>query len=62
MAYLGYPILGDTVYAGHFKFKKIFDRHLLHAAKLEFQHPITKKRLRLVAELPEVLSELIKKG
>ena len=60
MAYLGYPILGDTVYAEKFKFKKILDRHLLHAAKLEFQHPITKKRLRLMAELPDVLSELLK--
>ncbi len=60
MAHLGYPILGDTIYAENFKFKKILDRHLLHAAKLEFQHPITKKRLRLVAEMPEVFKELLK--
>ncbi len=59
MAHLGYPILGDSIYAENFKFKKILDRHLLHAAKLEFQHPITKKRLRLVAELPEVFKELL---
>ena len=62
MAHLGYPILGDTVYAQNFKFKKIFDRHLLHAAKLEFKHPITKKRLRLVAELPVEFVDLIKGG
>ncbi len=59
MAYLGYPILGDTIYAENFKFKKLFDRHLLHAAKLEFKHPITKKRLRLEAELPAEFKELL---
>ncbi len=59
MAHLGYPILGDTIYAENFKFKKILDRHLLHAAKLEFQHPITKKRLRLLAEMPMVFKELL---
>ncbi len=59
MAHMGYPILGDSIYAEKFKFKKILDRHLLHAAKLEFQHPITKKRLRLMAESPREFKELL---
>jgi 23S rRNA pseudouridine1911/1915/1917 synthase len=36
-SHLGYPLLGDTLYGG----KPLFKRQALHAAKLEFTHPIT---------------------
>ncbi|MCH1627633.1 RluA family pseudouridine synthase [Fredinandcohnia quinoae] len=37
MSYLGYPLIGDTLYGG----KPIVPRQALHAAKLKLQHPIT---------------------
>jgi 23S rRNA pseudouridine1911/1915/1917 synthase len=58
-AYLGHPILGDTIYAENFKCKKIFDRHLLHAYKLSFKHPMTGVSLNLVSELPEDFKRLV---
>jgi len=51
-AYLGHPILGDTIYGDRFKCKKIFERHLLHAYRLSFKHPLTNEQLDLEAPLP----------
>lgn len=36
-SHLGHPLSGDTLYGG----KPLFKRQALHAAKLEFAHPIT---------------------
>lgn len=36
-SHIGHPLLGDILYGG----KPLFDRQALHAAKLEFTHPIT---------------------
>jgi RluA family pseudouridine synthase len=58
-AYLGHPILGDTVYGEKFRCKKIFDRHLLHAYKLSFKHPVTGVNLRLISELPDDFKKLV---
>ena len=49
MKHLGYPILGDSVY-GRTDAEK---RQMLHAYKLEFQHPITEENLEFIAKLPE---------
>ncbi|MDR3182040.1 MAG: RluA family pseudouridine synthase [Planctomycetaceae bacterium] len=45
----GYPILGDIKYGSRLSFR---DGIALHAWKLRFDHPITKERIELVAELP----------
>jgi RluA family pseudouridine synthase len=58
-AYLGHPILGDTVYGEKFRCKKIFDRHLLHAYKLSFKHPVTGVNLQLISDLPEDFKKLV---
>ena len=47
MKYLGHPILGDSVYGENFKYKKAFSRHMLHALKLKFKHPISNENLEL---------------
>lgn len=60
MAFMGHPILGDTIYAESFRSGIILNRHILHAANLELNHPITKKRLRLKAPRPEDLEKLLK--
>ncbi len=49
MKYMGYPILGDSVY-GRVDSEK---RQMLHAYKLEFLHPITKEKMEIIAELPD---------
>jgi len=47
---LNHPILGDEVYG---RTSKHANRQMLHAYKLEFIHPITKKEMKIVGELPE---------
>jgi 23S rRNA pseudouridine1911/1915/1917 synthase len=49
--YLGYPILGDTVYGGRHAGQ--FSRQMLHAWKLGFEHPRGKRRMDFEAPLPE---------
>ena len=51
MAYLGHPILGDSVYGENFKHKELYTRHLLHARRLEFTLP-NKEAISLESELP----------
>ena len=61
MSQIGYPIVGDSVYSNG---KNPFGvtGQMLHAAKLNFKHPITNKELNLEAPLPkyflDVLNEL----
>lgn len=59
LADIGYPVLGDTIYATRFISKKKPKRHLLHAKFLDFIHPFTKKRLRLEAALPKDFRDFI---
>ena len=60
---IGYPVVGDEVYSNG---KNPFGvkGQLLHAQKLEFEHPITRQKLSLEAKIPEeflgVLRTLVK--
>lgn len=49
-AYIGHPILGDTLYGSS---SNLINRQALHAQKVSFIHPITKKSIILEALLPE---------
>ena len=49
LQHLGHPIAGDPLYGK----REGFERHLLHAWKLEFTHPRTGETLRCTAPLPE---------
>ena len=60
MAYLGRPILGDTVY-GHKKPELGQDSQVLHAGLLCFQHPRDQHPVIVQADLPEYFQELLKK-
>ncbi|MCA9772052.1 MAG: RluA family pseudouridine synthase [Myxococcales bacterium] len=53
LASLGYPILGDVVYAGGRRGPVSVARHMLHAASIAFEHPATKAPVRIDAPLPE---------
>ncbi len=52
LKHIGCPILGDPVY-GKKNLQEGPDRQLLHAYRLEFDHPITGTSLRLTAPIPE---------
>ena len=56
MAYIGHPINNDKVYG---KEKTSFGQYL-HASKLEFIHPITKKEIIVEAPLPIEFEEKLK--
>jgi 23S rRNA pseudouridine1911/1915/1917 synthase len=49
-AFVGYPVLGDTLYGG--RTLEGIHRHLLHAASIEFDHPDGSGRKRIDAKLP----------
>ncbi|XJZ28004.1 RluA family pseudouridine synthase [Bacillota bacterium Lsc_1132] len=53
---LGHPLAGDLLYGG----KAIFPRQALHAAKLEFTHPLTEEQI--VSHAPFIDSPPIFKG
>ena len=58
MAEIGYPVVGDMVYSNG---KNPFnvEGQMLHAWKLEFNHPITNKKMELEAELPEYFKNIL---
>ena len=65
LKHIFHPIVGDTKYGRgeHNKlFREKFDCHrlLLHASKIEFTHPITKKRVAIEAELDESFTKIVK--
>lgn len=58
MAFIGCPIVGDSVY-GYRKGRTPLKRQFLHAAHLAFTHPFTGERLTFDAPLPEDLAEAL---
>lgn len=57
LAFIGCPIVGDTVYGSRRKYPD-FNRHFLHAAGLTFDHPRTGKRLSFESPLPPDLETM----
>ena len=60
MAFIGCPVVGDTVY-GIRKQRLKLKRQFLHAHELAFDHPATGKRLEFVCELPVGLQAVMEK-
>lgn len=63
LAHLGHPILGDDKY-GDFELnralaKQGLKRMFLHAAELEFDHPLTGARMKFEAPLPPALASYL---
>ena len=58
LAWLGYPIVGDTVY-GHRRQRLLKSRHFLHAARLRFTHPTTGEEVEFEAPLPQKLANVL---
>lgn len=70
MAHIGFPLVGDAVYAGRLKIPRgasprlqeslrHFGRQALHAVELALEHPETGIRMRWQAPLPEDLCQLL---
>ena len=59
LAAMGHPIVGDVLYgqAGSETFG--LNRHFLHARALEFRHPKDGRRIKVEAELPKVLQQVL---
>ena len=59
LAEIGYPVVGDYIYSNG---KNPFGvkGQCLHAAELEFKHPVTNKEMKLEAPLPEYFEDIIK--
>jgi len=51
---LGHPIVGDPLYGK----REQWQRHLLHAWKLEFAHPKSEKKMSIEAPVPEEFERL----
>lgn len=69
MSAIGHPLIGDTFYGGHYHSEKdltgsggedpLLLFQALHAFRIEFDHPITEKRMELQAPLPERLQRIV---
>lgn len=53
---MGYPLLGDKMYGGDLKY---IDRHSLHCYSAEFIHPIYKRKIDIISNLPTDMSQAI---
>ncbi|MBI2420634.1 MAG: RluA family pseudouridine synthase [Candidatus Levybacteria bacterium] len=62
MKYIGHPIFGDILYGGRKVSRSDRDkvnRLFLHAEKISFVHPVSKKRITFESRLPVELEEII---
>jgi 23S rRNA pseudouridine1911/1915/1917 synthase len=70
LAHAGFPIVGDRVYGGRLALPRgasedlvaalrAFPRQALHAARLEFAHPVTGKVVACSAPLPDDMRQLL---
>jgi 23S rRNA pseudouridine1911/1915/1917 synthase len=58
LAFIGHPVVGDTVY-GYRKQKIKISRHFLHAASVSFTLPDTEQRFTVSAPLPDGLQNIL---
>ncbi len=56
---IGHPVLGEDKFAFRRDFKIKAKRLCLHAAKIEFTHPVTGKLLQLNSDLPKDLKDFL---
>ena len=59
MAYIGHPVLGDTVYGSKKPWPGL-EGQCLHAKKLRFIHPATKEPVELECGLPDYFIKVLK--
>lgn len=57
--YIGHPILGDSLYGNS---SELISRQALHAYKVIFIHPVSKKEIYLEIDLPEDINNILKES
>ncbi len=57
LKHINAPVMGDKVYGR----KDDIERHLLHAYRLSFEHPITKMPMKLIAPIPDDMKGFMQK-
>lgn len=56
--YLGHSLLSDTLYGVS---SPLINRQALHAYEVEFIHPITKQKVKYIADIPDDFKNILKK-
>lgn len=56
LAYLGHPIIGDSLYGNE---SSLINRQALHAYEVQFIHPISKNKMKIISELPKDIQNLL---
>lgn len=56
MKHIGHPLLADDLYN---KTSPLINRQALHCYKMSFDHPLTKKRITVTAELPADFNHIL---
>ncbi len=59
---IGHPVLGEDRYAFRRDFKVKAKRLCLHASRIEFRHPLTGEYLKLEADLPDELKNILEQN
>lgn len=74
LAHLGHPVLGDPEYGGRDKWHRgafaperelarrllnLLDRQALHAARLQFEHPLSHEQLAFEAPIPDDMAQVL---
>ena len=59
MSNLNHPLLGDHLYGGD---DSLIQRQALHCARLIFIHPVSKKRIKIEAPLPQDMQKLTRQA
>ena len=54
--YINHPILGDSLYGNS---SILISRQALHAYKINFIHPITKKNMEIIAPIPDDIKRIL---
>ena len=56
LAYLGHPIIGDSLYGNE---SSLINRQALHAYEVQFIHPITKNKMKIISEVSKDIQNLL---
>lgn len=56
LSYINTPILGDDLYGEK---SKLIDRQALHSYKTSFIHPILKKKIEIIAQIPDDMKKIL---
>lgn len=60
LKYLGFPIIGDTLYNVGSKYNKLSNRQMLHSYYYSFIHPRTEKRIVIQTDIYEDMLNILK--